>query len=162
MKYFLLAVITLGTISLAAPSHGQFNTGSDNCANVCVKFDVQSGSVNNLDSFGFNNSSSSPSGGNIRWQIGVTWRPNAPEVAQAEAERTKQRLDDNRSLIVALAEAIAQNKTELARGIAIILAPRLNYSDPRILIAELKEGSIPREFGNGGNIIPGDSIIEVK
>lgn len=44
--------------------------------------------------------------------------------------------------MMTLADAIAQNKTELARGIAIILAPRLNYRDPRILLAEMKEGSV--------------------
>lgn len=41
-----------------------------------------------------------------------------------------------------LADAIAQNKTELARGIAILLAPRLGYKDPRVLLAEMKEGSM--------------------
>ncbi len=101
------------------------------------------GSANNIDSLGFNNSnSSSGNNNNLRWQASVTWRLNAPEVVQAEAERIKQRLEDNKTLITTLAEAIAQNKPELARGIAIILAPRLNYQDPKVLIAELKEGTI--------------------
>jgi hypothetical protein len=152
MKYSLLFGLTLGAMITASfgasPSHAQFTTfpssSSDSCANFCIKLDVQSASTNSgLDSFGFNNSGlNNNSNGGIRWQIGVAWRPNAPEVIQQEAERVKQKLDDNRSLIIALAESIAQNKPELSRGIAIILAPRLNYADPKQLIAELKEGTI--------------------
>ena len=121
------------------PSYAQFSTfpvSSESCSNVCLKLDV--GSANNIDSLGLNNSGNN----NLRWQASVTWRLNAPEVVQAEAERVKQRLEDNKTLITTLAEAIAQNKPELARGIAIILAPRLNYQDPKVLIAELKEGTI--------------------
>jgi hypothetical protein len=152
MKYSLLFGLTLGAIIIASfgasPSYAQFTTfpgsSSDSCANFCIKLDVQSASTNSsLDSFGFNSSGlNNSSNGGIRWQIGVAWRPNAPEVLQQEAERVKQKLDDNRSLIIALAESIAQNKPELSRGIAIILAPRLNYADPKQLIAELKEGTI--------------------
>jgi hypothetical protein len=153
MKYSLLFGLTLGAIITASfgtsPSHAQFTTfpgaSSDSCANFCIKLDVQSASTNSgLDSFGFNNSglNNNSSNGGIRWQIGIAWRPNAPEVIQQEAERVKQKLDDNRSLIIALAESIAQDKPELSRGIAIILAPRLNYADPKQLIAELKEGTI--------------------
>jgi hypothetical protein len=124
------------------PSYAQFSTfpvSSESCSNICLKLDV--GSANNIDSLGFNNSNGS-GGNNLRWQASITWRLNAPEVVQAEAERIKQRLEDNKTLITTLAEAIAQNKPELARGIAIILAPRLNYQDPKVLIAELKEGTI--------------------
>ena len=153
MKYSLFFCLTLGAMITASfgasPSYAQFTTfpgsSSDSCANFCIKLDVQSASTNSgLDSFGFNNSglNNNSSNGGIRWQIGVAWRPNAPEVIQQEAERVKQKLDDNRSLIIALAESIAQNKPELSRGIAIILAPRLNYTDPKQLIAELKEGTI--------------------
>jgi hypothetical protein len=153
MKYSLLFGLTLGAIITtlfgASPSYAQFTTfpssSSDSCANFCIRLDVQSASTNSgLDSFGFNNSglNNNSNSGGIRWQIGVAWRPNAPEVIQQEAERVKQKLDDNRSLIIALAESISQNKPELSRGIAIILAPRLNYADPKQLIAELKEGTI--------------------
>lgn len=152
MKYSLLFGLTLGAMITgsfgATPSYAQFTTfpgaTSDSCANFCIKLDVQSASTNSgLDSFGFNNSGlNNNSNGGIRWQIGVAWRPNAPEVIQQEAERVKQKLDDNRSLIIALAESITNNKPELSRGIAIILAPRLNYADPKQLIAELKEGTI--------------------
>jgi hypothetical protein len=151
MKYTLIPAVILGVATIAAPAYAQFSsfsTGADNCYNVCVKVDV--GSANNDSSFGsgFNNSfsgsDSSSSGKNIKWQVGVVWKPNAPEVAQAEGERTKQKLEDNRSLMTNLADAIAQNKTELASGLAILLAPRLGYSDPRKLIADLKEGSIPK------------------
>jgi hypothetical protein len=127
----------------ALPSYAQFSTfptSSDSCSNVCIKLDV--GSPGSADSFGFNNSGSSGSSSNLRWQASVTWRPGAPEVTQAESDRIKQRLEDNKTLITTLAEAIAQNRPELARGIAIILAPRLNYTDPKILIAEIKEGTI--------------------
>jgi hypothetical protein len=150
MRSTLIPSIILGFTTIAAPAHAQFSsfpTGSDSCSNVCVKVDL--GSANNDTSFGsgFNNglsSESSSSKNNIRWQVGVVWKPNAPEVAQAEGERTKQKLEDNRSLMTNLADAIAQNKTELASGLAILLAPRLGYSDPRKLIADLKEGSIPK------------------
>jgi hypothetical protein len=152
MRYTLISSLILGVTTIAAPAHAQFSsfpTGSDSCSNVCVKVDL--GSANNDSSFGngFNNSfsgsgDSSNSARNIKWQVGVVWKPNAPEVAQAEGERTKQKLEDNRSLMTNLADAIAQNKTELASGLAILLAPRLGYSDPRKLIADLKEGSIPK------------------
>jgi hypothetical protein len=133
-------------MAIAVPVRAQFSSfgsGADNCSSVCVRLDL--GSANNDNSFGgFSNgfNSSSTSTTNIRWQLGITWRPNPPEVAQGEADRVKQRLDDNRSLMLTLAEAIAQNKTELARGIAILLAPRLGYKDPRTLLAEMKEGSV--------------------
>jgi hypothetical protein len=152
MKYTLFPFIILGIAAIATPAHAQFSsfsTGADSCFNVCVKVDL--GSANNDSSFGsgFNNGfsnsgDSSNTAKNIRWQVGVVWKPNAPEVAQAEGERTKQKLEDNRSLMTNLADAIAQNKTELASGLAILLAPRLGYSDPRKLIADLKEGSIPK------------------
>lgn len=153
MKYTLIPSIILGLITIATPTHAQFSsfsTGADNCSNVCVKVDL--GSANNDSSFGggFNNGFSSSGDAstnntkNIKWQVGVVWKPNAPEVAQAEGERTKQKLEDNRSLMTNLADAIAQNKTELASGLAILLAPRLGYSDPRKLIADLKEGSNPK------------------
>jgi hypothetical protein len=146
MKYGLVCWGIFGTMWIAAPVHAQFSsfgTGIDSCSSICVKLDL--GSANNDNSFGgfnsgFNNSSTTSN--NIRWQLGITWRPNPPEVAQGEADRVKQRLDDNRSLMLTLADAIAQNKTELARGIAILLAPRLGYKDPRILLAEMKEGSM--------------------
>jgi hypothetical protein len=150
MKYNLFFSLMLGAMITAlfgaSPSYAQFTTfpssSSDSCANFCIRLDVQSAAGgSSLDSFnsGFNNNSN---GSGIRWQIGIAWRPNAPEVIQQEAERVKQKLDDNRSLIIALADSIAQNKPELSRGIAIILAPRLNYADPKQLIAELKEGTI--------------------
>jgi hypothetical protein len=143
MKYALISVLTMGMVTVvSSPSYAQFSqfsSGSDNCANFCVKFDL--GSSNSGDSFNSFNNSTGSNPNNLRWQVGVTWRPNPPEVLQAEAEKVKQRLDDNKSLTIALAEAIAQNKTELARGLAILLAPRLGYSDPRKLIAEMREGA---------------------
>jgi hypothetical protein len=164
LHHSLIAIITAGTVSHATPGSAQFTSNTEGCGTVCVKLDLQSGSssnFNNFDSFGINNTSSGLNGNNnIRWQLGVTWRPTAPEVAQGEAERTKQRLDDNRSLMLALTEAIAQNKTELARGLAIILAPRLNYSDPKVLLAELKEGSVSRDTFNSN--LPGEVVIELK
>jgi hypothetical protein len=149
MKYALLSALILGVTTIAAPCYAQFSsfsTSSDNCSNLCVKLDL--GSSNNDSSFGsnsfnngFNNGSSYGSNG-VRWQIGITWRLTAPEVSLAESERVKRQLEDNRSLMTALAEAISQNKTEMAHGLAILLAPRLGYSDPRKLIADLKEGSM--------------------
>lgn len=144
MNYTSLSTFVLGLAIIAAPAHAQFSSfssGSDSCSGVCVKLDF--GSANNDSSFGSSFGSSSPtSNNNLRWQLGVTWRPNPPEVAQVEAERTKQKLDDNRTLMTSLADAIAQNKTELARGLAILLAPRLGYSNPVVLIAEMRQGSM--------------------
>lgn len=148
MKSALFWTFIFGIFAIADPARAQFSsfsTGSDGCSSLCVKLDL--GSANNDSGFngGFNggfNSGSPTTPNNLRWQLGITWRPSPPEVAREEGERIKQRLDDNRSLMLTLADAIAQNKTELARGIAILLAPRLNYRDPRILIAEMKEGSM--------------------
>jgi hypothetical protein len=149
MKYALRSALILGLTTIAAPCLAQFSsfsTGVDNCSNLCVKLDL--GSSNNDSSFGsnsfnggFNSGGNSGSSG-VRWQVGITWRPTAPEISLAEAERVKRQLEDNRSLMTALAEAIAQNKTEMAQGLAILLAPRLGYKDPRKLIADLKEGSM--------------------
>jgi hypothetical protein len=149
MKYALLSALILGVTTIASPSSAQFNSyssSSDNCSTLCVKLDL--GSLNNDSSYssnslnnGFNSGSSYGSNG-VRWQVGITWRLSAPEVSLAEADRVKRQLEDNRSLMTALAEAIALNRTEMARGFAILLAPRLGYSDPRKLIADLKEGSM--------------------
>jgi hypothetical protein len=143
MKYAIVSTFIWGFITIQTPAHAQFSSfssGSDNCAGICVKLDF--GSANNDNSFnnGFN-SSSTNGGNNLRWQLGLTWKPSPPEVSQAETERTKQRLEDNRTLMISLADAIAQNKTELARGLAILLAPRLGYSNPLILLAEMRQGS---------------------
>jgi hypothetical protein len=143
MKYFLFPSVMLGMMTIASPTHAQFSSfssSSGSCSNLCLNLDVGT-SVDNFGSGfgGFNNGSVN---NGLQWKAGVSWRPNAPEVTQVETERTKQRLEDNRSLTVALAEALAQNKTELARGLAILLAPRLNYSDYRVLLAELKVGAV--------------------
>ena len=144
MNYTFLSTLILGLTVIAAPVHAQFSSfpsGSDSCSGVCVKLDF--GSANNDNSFGSGfGGSSATSNNNLRWQLGVTWRPNPPEITQIEAERTKQKLEDNRTLMTSLAEAIAQNKTELARGLAILLAPRLGYTNPIVLIAEMKQGSV--------------------
>jgi hypothetical protein len=154
MKYTLIPALMLGLMTVEAPAYAQFSSfssSSDSCSGVCVKLDF--GSANNENSFnsGFN-SSSTTGGNNLRWQLGITWKPSPPEINQAETERTKQRLDDNRTLMVSLADAIAQNKTELARGLAILLAPRLGYTNPIVLIAEMKQGSV--NIGAAPTVMP--------
>ena len=144
MKYPLFFLVILGITIGIDPANAQFSSfpgTSDACSSFCVKLDLGSANNDNFNSFnsGFNGSSTNSN--NLRWQVGVTWRPNQPEVAQLEGERNKQKLEDNRSLMITLADAIAQNKTELARGLAILLAPRLGYRDPQILLAEMKQGS---------------------
>ena len=157
MNYTFLSTLVLGLAIVATPASAQFSSfssSSDSCSGVCVKLDF--GSANNDSSFSNGFGSSSPaSNNNLRWQLGVTWRPNPPEVAQVEAERTKQKLDDNRTLMTSLADAIAQNKTELARGLAILLAPRLGYSNPVVLIAEMKQGSM--NIGTAPGAMPKES-----
>ncbi len=150
MKYPLLSALILWMTTIAAPCFAQFtsfSSSSDSCSNLCFRVDLGStltdGSSYGSNSFnnGFSSGSSYGSTG-VRWQVGVTWRPGAPEFSLAEADRLKRQLEDNRSLTVALAEALAQNKTEMANGLAILLAPRLGYRDPRKLIADLKEGAM--------------------
>lgn len=143
MRYAIISTFILGAIVIPSPAYAQFSSfssGSDNCSGVCVKLDFGSGNNDNSFNSGFGGSSTSGNN-NLRWQLGLTWKPSPPEVAHVEAERTKQRLEDNRTLMVSLADAIVQNKTELARGLAILLAPRLGYSNPLILLAEMKQGS---------------------
>jgi hypothetical protein len=147
MKYALLLFTMLGATTITSPALAQFSSfpsGSDSCSNLCFKVDL--GSANNDNSFGSGfgsgfGTSTSSGASSLKWQVGVTWRPNPPEGLQVDAEKVKQKLEDNRSLMVALAEAISQNRTEMARGIAILLAPRLGYTDPRKLLTEMKEGS---------------------
>jgi hypothetical protein len=144
MKYPLFLLTVLGITIGIDPANAQFSSfpvSSDACSSFCVKLDLGSANNDNFNSFNSGFNGSSTNNNNLRWQVGVTWRPNPPEVAQLEGERTKQRLEDNRSLMITLADAIAQNKTELARGLAILLAPRLGYRDPQILLAEMKQGS---------------------
>ena len=154
MKSALLTSVILSAIAIASPSYAQFSSfpvSSDACSTLCLKIDLGStnndyyggfnSGFNNSFNTGFNNNSSSGSSG-IRWQVGVTWRLSAPDVSLAETERVKRQLEDNRSLMLALAEAITQNKNELANGLAILLAPRLGYGDPRKLLADLKAGSM--------------------
>jgi hypothetical protein len=143
MKYVILSVLIWEIATIKSPAHAQFSSfsGSDSCSGICVKLDF--GSANNDSSYnssfnsGFNNNSTTVNN-NLRWQLGVTWKPNPTETAQAD----KQRLEDNRTLMTTLADAIAQNKTELAHGLAILLAPRLGYTNPAVLLAELKQGSL--------------------
>jgi hypothetical protein len=151
MKYPLLSALILWVTTIAAPCFAQFNSfssGSDSCSNLCFRVDLGSTLSDGSSSYGSNsfnngfNSGSSYGSPGVRWQVGVTWRPGAPEFSIAEADRLKRQLEDNRSLMIALAEAISQNKTEMAHGLAILLAPRLGYKDPRKLIADLKEGSM--------------------
>jgi hypothetical protein len=149
MKYDLFFFTILGMTIITSPASAQFSSfpsTSDSCSSLCVKLDL--GSANNESSFGssFNSgfgdsTNNNNRASNLRWQVGVTWRPNPPEVVQVEGDKVKQRLDDNRSLMIALAEAISQNRTEMARGLAILLAPRLGYNDHRKLLAEMKEGA---------------------
>ncbi len=144
MKYPLFLLTILGMTIATDPANAQFSSfpvSSDACSSFCVKLDLGSANNDNFNSFNSGFNGSSTNNNNLRWQVGVTWRPNPPEVAQLEGERTKQRLEDNRTLMITLADAIAQNKTELARGLAILLAPRLGYRDPQILLAEMKQGS---------------------
>ena len=139
-------------MTIASPSSAQFSSfpvSSDACSTLCLKLDLGSttndsyGGFNNSFNSGFNNNNNSSSGSSgIRWQVGVTWRLTAPDVSLAETERVKRQLEDNRSLMLALAEAITQNKNELANGLAILLAPRLGYGDPRKLLAALRAGSM--------------------
>jgi hypothetical protein len=143
MKYALLSALILGVTTMVSPGYAQFSSSSDSCSSLCVKLDL--GSSTNSDSSSssvFSTSSSSYGSNNLRWQLGITWRPNASEGLVAESERVRRQLEDNRSLMIALTEAIAQNKTEMAHGLAILLAPRLGYGDPRKLLADLKEGSM--------------------
>lgn len=161
MRYAIISSSILGAIVIASPACAQFSSfssGSDNCSGVCVKLDF--GSANNDNSFNSGFGGSPTTGNNnLRWQLGLTWKPNPPEIAQVEAERTKQKLEDNRSLMISLADAIAQNKTELARGLAILLAPRLGYSNPLILLAEMKQGST--NIGSVPTTIPKPAISTI-
>jgi hypothetical protein len=156
MKYALLPSAILSVTIIISPAYAQFSsfsTGSDNCSSICVKLDLGSANSDNSFNSGFNSgfdNGSNHGSSNLRWQLGVTWRPNPPEVVQVEAEKIKHQLEDNKAIMIALAEAISQNKTEMARGLAILLAPRLGYSDPRKLLAEMKEGST--NFGSANPI----------
>jgi hypothetical protein len=141
MKCALLSVLIMGVTTTAAPCYAQFSTSSDSCSSLCVKLDFGSLTDSSSSSSSFNSGSTYGNNG-LRWQAGIVWRLTTPEVSSADAERVRRQLEDNRSLMVALTEAIAQNKTEMAHGLAILLAPRLGYKDPRKLLADLKEGSV--------------------
>jgi hypothetical protein len=102
-----------------------------------MKMDVESGMMTNLDpqSPNFN-------ANNIKINFSVIWKLNDPKSMEAKAQIMKQKLEDDKSLMLDLANALAQNNMELARGLAILLAPRLKYSSPEKLIADMKSGSI--------------------
>jgi hypothetical protein len=134
MKQILLSSLILAAI--AFPSQAQTvppPITSENCSNLCIKFDVQSGYPNNID---FNNPSYNPN--NIRWQLSLIWRSTSLETIQLEEQIAKQRLEDNRASMVKLAEAISQNNIPLANGLAIVLAPKLGYKNSQLLIADMQ------------------------
>jgi hypothetical protein len=141
MKCALLSTLILGATTIAAPCYAQFSTSTDSCSNLCVKVDLGSLTDSSSSSSSFSSNSTSNTNG-LRWQVGVVWRLTTPEVSSAESERVRRQLEDNRSLMIALTEAMAQNKPEMAHGLAILLAPRLGYKDPRKLLADLQEGSL--------------------
>jgi hypothetical protein len=134
MKQILLSSLLFTVI--AFPGQAQTVPSpsiSENCSNFCIKFDVQSGYPNNID---FNNPSYNPN--NIRWQLSLIWRSSSPETIQLEERIAKQQLEDNKAAMAKLAEAISQNNTALANGLSIILAPKLGYKNPQLLISDLQ------------------------
>jgi hypothetical protein len=138
MKQILLSSLILAAI--AFPSQAQTvppPITSENCSNLCIKFDVQSGYPNNID---FSNPSYNPN--NIRWQLSLTWRSTSFDIIQLEEQIAKRQLEDNRVAMVKLAEAISQNNTALANGLAVILAPKLGYKNHQLLIADLQAKSV--------------------
>lgn len=86
--------------------------------------------------------------------VGVVWQINSPENTQAQnarilAETQRDSLNNQTTLALVekLAEAIETDKPERANAIAIILAPRLGYSDYRQLLRDVRNNSstaIPR------------------
>jgi hypothetical protein len=107
---------------------------SENCSNFCLKLDVQSGLINNLD---LNNSN------NLRWQLSLIWQPNSPVAMQAEAQKARQKLEDIKTSMMELVEAISQNNMARANGLSILLAPKLGYTNPKQLIADIQAKAIP-------------------
>jgi hypothetical protein len=86
--------------------------------------------------------------------VGVVWQINSPENTQAQtarilAESQKDSLNNQSTLVLTekLAEAIEANKPERVNAIAIILSPRLGYSNYRQLLKDVLSNNsttIPR------------------
>jgi hypothetical protein len=139
MKYFLLTPLILFILAVASPGHAETSPSSESdqdCSTLCATMNVKSGIGKNLDP------QSPQYNPNIQWDFKVIWKWNDPKARESEEKILKQQLEDNKALIVSLADALAQNKMIQARGFAILLAPRLNYSDPQKLMADMKTGII--------------------
>jgi hypothetical protein len=111
------------------------------CAGVCVFAIGRTTRTGNAD----------PS---IEAVAGIVWQINSPENTQAQtarilAESQRDSLNNQSTLVLIekLAEAIETNKPERANAIAIILSPRLGYSDYRQLLKDVHNNNyiaIPR------------------
>jgi hypothetical protein len=141
MKYSLIFVCLIGMIILPAQS-ALANPTEERCSNFCIKVNVNTGSGFRKESN--NLSSDLNSSNNMQWQasINIIWQSDSPETKQAEAQRAKQQLEDDKTLMTDLSEAISQNKMVRANSLAILLAKRLGYTDPKRLIADIQANTI--------------------
>jgi hypothetical protein len=85
---------------------------------------------------------------NVEAVVGVVWQINSPENTQAQnarilAETQRDSLNNQTTLALVekLAEAIETDKPERANAIAIVLAPRLGYSDYRQLLKDVRDNN---------------------
>jgi hypothetical protein len=76
--------------------------------------------------------------------VGIIFNSNPPDALRAENERLTAEANYLQSLLnlyEKLAFVIANNQTELANSIAIVLAPKLGYTDFHQLIKDIRNRS---------------------
>jgi hypothetical protein len=103
----------------------------------CVTGDVR---VTNNGSSNINGNSSPQ----VESGVGIIFNSNPPDVLRAESERFTAETNYLLNLVTLqekLAFAIANNHTESANAIAIVLAPKLGYTDFHKLIEDIRNRS---------------------
>jgi hypothetical protein len=146
MKYPLFLCLMMSTIIIASPAQAQSSSTSpvkENCSNFCIEVNANASSGLRKESNNLSSDLNNPN--NMQWQasINIIWRSDSPETTQAEAQRAKQKLEDLKTSMIDLVEAISQNNMARANGLSILLAPKLGYTNPKQLIADIQAKAIP-------------------
>lgn len=121
----------------------QVNNGSSNtsagCGGGCAYLNIRAAPTTN----GIN------TGTGLEGSAGVVWQFGSAEAAQSQAIRLASELQKYKTeqeiidyLSRQLAEALESNRLDRARIIAITLAPKLGYSDYRLLLRTVTSGRV--------------------
>jgi hypothetical protein len=120
-------------------NNGYGNPGSTSCGGGCAYLNIRASPTTN--GAGATN--------NIEGSAGVVWQFGSTEAAQSQAIRLTSELQKYKTeqeiieyLSRQLADALENNRLDRARIIAITLAPKIGYSDYRVLLKTVTNGRV--------------------